>query len=405
MKKITIIKPTTVLLIIAVIVSFVLFNYIFSFDSVLFESSGGKVSEASSLDYKQYVRFIKNNDETLLKETGYIGSLVKENLDGTLCFKDLYTVCADNNELSTKNLTLEKVDYSNVEEEMVNFLNETTDNKKIENFCQSIVFINYNSLNRGKIDLKVTKTYVDGSGGLAPYVNIWDIKSTMIVTTYIAGGRSHYIKEVAPLFVIGEDIINLSPVYTNANNATITLSEGTSHTVQIQAGIEYDGIVHPEIGGSYTFEYGETKSYSFVAGSFSEIQTSNLYWDIWGSRYDGVRYKSTPNASNATVMTHEMVQRVAYYDNDNTPDLLSAFVGIAGIKISDSMGTRFEIGYGSNGTIEDDSLAFVIGIGWNADNSEHSYMANLIGYGSLLMSESHSNLPEDVWSHSYSYGG
>lgn len=396
-------KIATFVLVLMVISIFIFINFIFVNDFKITEKS---INNINYSNIQQNVKFLPNTNEDILKKNGYMGSIERKNTDGSVCYKDLYTLGVENDNFSTKNLTFDILDYSNVEEEMISFANSTMDNKKLENFCQSIVFINYKNHNRGKIDLKVTKSYVDGSGDLAPYVNMWDIKTTMIISTYRVGLDVHYIENVAPIFLIGEDIINVSPVYTNAKNAAITINQNLSYNVEIQQGVEYDGrVANVQIGKNYNFEYGKSISYSFEEGSFSEMQESNLYWNIWGNKLDGVRFKSKPNSEYATIMNHEMVQRVAYHDNDNEPDDLSAFVGIAGIKIY-GMGFApdLSLGYDVDNNLKDDTSAFVIGLGWKADNSAHSYMADIISYNELSMSESHSNLPEDVWEHSYGYG-
>lgn len=405
-EKSFIFKFATLLLIATITITLILFSVVGAFNLREYKLANKTIIGVSEVCEKYGVRFIQNKDESILKNNGYMGSIEKRNSDGTYSYKDLYTICADNNKISTQCLTFDMLDYSMFEEEVVSFLSSNTDSKKIENFCQSVVQIYYKNRTRGTIDLKVTKQYVDGSGELAPHINIWDIKSEMIISTCKAGLDEHTIVEVAPIFLIGEDIINVTPVYTNANNTTITLTEGTSHNIQIQAGKEYDDRVsNTQVGLTYNFQYGESRSYTFTQGSYSEIKDSNLYWNIWGTNLDGVRYRATPNGNNITRMNHEMVQRVAYYDNDDDPDNLAAFVGIAGIKINGKVfAPDLTLGYDSNNNIANNTVAFAICLGWKSDNSAHSYMANVINYDELPISNSYSNLPEDTWEHSYGYG-
>lgn len=133
-EKSFIFKFATLLLIATITITLILFNVVGAFNLREYKLANKTIIGVSEVCEKYGVRFIQNKDESILKNNGYMGSIEKRNSDGTYSYKDLYTICADNNKISTQCLTFDMLDYSMFEEEVVSFLSSNTDSKKNRKF-------------------------------------------------------------------------------------------------------------------------------------------------------------------------------------------------------------------------------------------------------------------------------
>lgn len=360
----------------------------------------------STIDKSLSINFVENSDEALLKNSGYIGTLEKTKESKLIEQVDIFMFNADNNAISTADLTFDSIDYGMIEDEARILSTQTNDPKKIENYCRCVAYINYNGHNRAKIDLKVTKTFVDGSLGVAPYAGLWDLRSDMVISNIDYGTSKHYIEAAAPLIVISTDLLDVTQPETNANNATLSISSSMTNSFQIQAGIQYDNRVpNLQVGGTYEFTYGKTTTHSFNKYSFSSVTTAYPDYNLWGNTLNGAKYKVVNNEKEY-ILNYQLVQRVGYFDIDSTPDDLFAFIGIGGLKI-DGKGFAPNLLIGDLEASENvnDGNLFGIFMGWKSDNSAHAYAANINGFSNnMIMDYSSSNLPADVWTHTYGYG-
>lgn len=344
--------------------------------------------------------FFINDDEALLKKTGLMGTIVRKNDDGSLVSRNLYTIAAVGDELTTQGLTLDNVDYSVVNDEIQTF----STNRQIDNDCTLIAFVNYKNHNRARIEINTRKKFIDGSWGLAPYFGMWDIISTLNITPLPAGLDRHSV--VKAQFVYGKktDGTREGEIYNSSENKVISLTNSFTFSTTIDKGVEFDGSkVTAQAGQSYTFTYGNSKTETYTYGSTTLKNHYEFYEAFWGNQLKGKAYDIIPNGSDS--LNFGVVERVAYIDDDSAPDSMFAYAGIGAIQIKGKVfapslqyGT-FDVnpGLGCLGTA----------ILWDVDNKYHAYLTNLNGTYDYPVQDisSNSNLnPGTGMSHFYVEG-
>lgn len=347
--------------------------------------------------------FFINDDEALLKKTGLMGTIVRKNDDGSLVSRNLYTIGAVGDKLTTEGLTLNNLDYSVVNDEIQTFSTLNYTNKEIDNNCTLIAFVNYRNHNRARIEITTRKFFIDGSNGLAPYFGMWDISSTLNITPLAVGLDRHNVVKAQFVYGKSEEIIGASDIKDSSNNKVVSLTNSYTFSTTIDKGIEFDGSkVTAQAGQSYTFTYGNSRNKTYTYGSTTKLNEYMFYEEFWGNKLKGKAFDIAPNGSDS--LNFRVVQRVAYIDVDNEPDSMFAYAGIGAIKINGKVfapnltyGTFYSNpGLGCLGTA----------MFWSVDNKYHSYLTNLNGTTDYPVRDisSNSNLNSTDASHLYEEG-
>lgn len=348
--------------------------------------------------------FFINDDEALLKKTGLMGTIVRKNDDGSLVSRNLYTIAAVGDELTTQGLTLNNLDYSVVNDEIQTFSALNYTNKEIDNNCTLIAFVNYNRHNRARIEITTRKLFIDGSNGLAPYFGMWDISSTLNITPLAVGLDRHNVVKAQFVYGKSEEIIGASDIKDSSNNKVVSLTNSYTFSTTIDKGIEFDGSkVTAQAGQSYTFTYGNSRNITYTYGSTTKINEYMFYEEFWGNKLKGKAFDIAPNGSDS--LNFRVVQRVAYIDVDSEPDSMFAYAGIGAIKINGKV-------FAPNLTYGDFNSNPGLGclgtaLMWNVDNKYHAYLTNLNGTYDYPVQDisSNSNLnPGTGMSHFYVEG-
>lgn len=358
-------------------------------------SINAKVGELKSNESNFFI----NDDEALLKKTGLMGTIVRKNDDGSLVSRNLYTIAAVGDELTTQGLTLDNVDYSVVSDEIQTF----STNRQIDNNCTLIAFVNYKNHNRARIEITTRKLFIDGSWGIAPYFGMWDISCTFNITPLAVGLDRHSVVKAQFVYGKSEDIIGVTDIKESSLNKQITITNDYTFSTTIDKGIEFDGSkVTAQVGQSYTFTYGKSMSQTYTYGSTTKTNEYTFYEAFWGNQLKGKAFDIIPNESDN--INFRVAQRVAYIDDDSEPDGMFAYAGIGAIQIKGKVFAP-SLQYG---TFDKDPGLRCLGtaIFWNVDNKYHSYLTNLNGTTNYPVRDisSNSNLNSTDASHLYEEG-
>lgn len=362
-------------------------------------SINAKVGELKSNESNFFI----NDDEALLKKTGLMGTIVRKNDDGSLVSRNLYTIGAVGDKLTTEGLTLNSLDYSVVNDEIQTFSALNYTNKEIDNYCTLIAFVNYRNHNRARIEMTTRKVYVDGSRGLAPYFGMWDIISTLNIIPLPVGLDRHNV--VKAQFVYGKNSLSIGvgQIIDNSQNKVVTINKNFTFSTTIDKGIAFDGgNVTAQAGQSFTFTYGYAESEQYIYGSTTKLKDYQFYAEFWGNQLNGITYVIAPNESDS--LSFQVAERVAYKDEDSDPDGMFAYAGIGAIEI-DGKFLAPDLTYGdfnSNPGLRCLGTAII----WSVDNKYHSYLTNLNGTTNYPVRDisSNSNLNSTDASHLYEEG-
>lgn len=344
--------------------------------------------------------FFINDDEALLKKTGLMGTIVRKNNDGSLVSRNLYTIAAVGDELTTQGLTLDNVDYSVVNDEIQTF----STNRQIDNNCTLIAFVNYKKHNRARIEITTRKLFIDGSWGIAPYFGMWDISCTFNITPLAVGLDRHCVLKAQFVYGKSEEIIGVTDIKDSSKNEQITITDNYTFSTTIDKGIEFDGSkVTAQAGQSFTFTYGNSTSKTYTYGSTTKTNEYIFYEAFWGNQLKGKAFDIVPKGSDS--LNFRVAQRVAYIDDDSEPDGMFAYAGIGAIQIEG----KFFAPSLQYGTFDVDPGLGCLGtaIFWNVDNKYHAYLTNLNGTYDYPVQDisSNSNLsPGTGMSHFYVEG-